>query len=213
MPALQQASLEAVRNALAIAPDLAAAHFLIASAQAERNDWVNAEASFRRAIERSTSPDGNFSFAIHLLSVGNFAEARELLEAARENDPLNQTLQGLSLLARGLLGDRVGAEEEYRRARLLFADRGFLGRFVTMTRLEPGVPVDPDAVAQRGPIHDEVLERIAAPDEALGGCVKQYSRTLIRPSHSSCALRCTPQCSAIRSSRWTCWSPCFVCAA
>jgi adenylate cyclase len=201
---MQEGGLAAAERALELEPDLAVAHVFVAIAQSNSKEWTAAEESFRRAFALSADPAEDYSYAVHLLALGHVARARELLDAVRQNDPLNQTVRGFSLLARALAGDMPGAEADFSRGTTLFNGTWLGEWFITMARLTAGSSMDPADVAQRGPIHDEVLERIDEPEEALAWLRALFPRaTRISPSASVYASLYGLLHSVIPSSHWT----------
>lgn len=87
----------ALRRALALDPDLAEAHFLVATTSAWNDwDWKAAERAFRRAIELNPAHAESRVFYGHLLTIlGRWEEAAEQMQLGLELDPLNPFIQGM----------------------------------------------------------------------------------------------------------------------
>jgi TolB-like protein/Tfp pilus assembly protein PilF len=76
------------RKALALDPDLVAAHVLLANVLQEEWHWSEAEAEYRRALELNpNAADAQAGFAYWLLCEGRTSEAVALIEQARAHDP------------------------------------------------------------------------------------------------------------------------------
>jgi TolB-like protein/Flp pilus assembly protein TadD len=76
------------RKALALDPDLAQAHVLLANVLQEEWHWAEAETEYRRALELDpNNADANARFALWLSCQGRSEEALTLVQRARELDP------------------------------------------------------------------------------------------------------------------------------
>jgi len=81
--------MDAARKALALDPDLADAHVLLARAEQARFHWTAAETEFRRALELSPNdPGAHAGFASWLMCHGRLDEALQWVERGRRLDPL-----------------------------------------------------------------------------------------------------------------------------
>ena len=89
-----------------------------------RGEFIKAELAYRKAMELAYDPINCYIFLFHAqsLSVGYFDRAIEIIETARQIDPLNQTIYALHILTSALLGDVQRAEEKYDHGRALFGD-------------------------------------------------------------------------------------------
>jgi len=85
---------EAARQALAIDPGLAEGHMSLGWAKTYYEwDWAGAEAAYRRAVALKPSSVHALNwFGCHLTTVGRLEEARELLDRARQLDPLSPVI-------------------------------------------------------------------------------------------------------------------------
>ncbi|MGB6946293.1 MAG: tetratricopeptide repeat protein [Bryobacteraceae bacterium] len=81
--------IRAVQKALALDPNLAEAHVLLATVQQEQWHWAEAEAEYRRALELSPNDaDAHRGLASWLLCQGRTDEAVAWAQRGRELDPL-----------------------------------------------------------------------------------------------------------------------------
>ncbi|HUP21039.1 MAG TPA: adenylate/guanylate cyclase domain-containing protein [Gemmatimonadota bacterium] len=87
----------ALERALELDPDLAEAHYMVATVRAWGDwDWEEAERAFQRAIELDPGFAEGRVFYGHLLSIlGRWEEAAEQTETGLALDPLNPFIQGM----------------------------------------------------------------------------------------------------------------------
>jgi tetratricopeptide (TPR) repeat protein len=113
---------------------------------------------------------------LHSLAVGNYERADEIIEAARQIDPLNQTIHGVSVLVSGLLGDVQRAEGKYRRGKEIFGDHWYLGNvYITILRLGIKKNLSRDYILFSSPISDEAKEHFDSPKEGLSKLRRIYN--------------------------------------
>lgn len=81
--------MEAAKKAIALDPDLAEAHVLLASVLQEEWQWAESEAQYKRALELDpNSASAHEEYALWLIAHGRTDEAMEWAERGRERDPL-----------------------------------------------------------------------------------------------------------------------------
>ena len=81
--------MAAARKALALDPDIAEAHVLLANTLQEEWNWTEAEAEYNRALDLNpNSADAHMMFALWLLCQGRTDEAVAWARRSRELDPL-----------------------------------------------------------------------------------------------------------------------------
>jgi len=84
--------LSFARKALALDPDMAEAHVVLANVLQEQWHWSEAEVEYRRALDLNPNgADAHARFALWLLCQGRTDEAVAQIERARELDPLAVT--------------------------------------------------------------------------------------------------------------------------
>jgi TolB-like protein/DNA-binding winged helix-turn-helix (wHTH) protein len=111
----------AVQRALALDPELGAAHAALGSVLAAKKDWVGSEAAFREAVRRNASPVEISGYAALNSSVANFAYARELTEEARRVNPQDSNAVRALMATNALLGNWDVARAQYDSGKRLFA--------------------------------------------------------------------------------------------
>ena len=184
-PALDR-GLNAALRAIELEPNLAEAHYSSGLLRSIKGEFIEAELAYRKAMELSYDPMNCYQFGLpfHSLAVGNYERANEIIEAARQTDPLNQTIDGISLQISGLLGDVQRAEEKYRRGKEIFGDQWILGNFyITILRLGVKKDITRDDLAYFDPFVDAVLkEHLDSPKEGLAELRRIYSNDDNLPS-------------------------------
>ena len=115
---------EATARALAIDPNLAKAHVVMATVNEYEFDWVSAEREYRQAIELSPNLDfARTNYAFFLSIIGHHTEALAELEQLNLRDPINRRLTLLwkvSILAQARKFD--DALQAYQEAQTLERD-------------------------------------------------------------------------------------------
>jgi serine/threonine-protein kinase len=158
----------AAERALALDPDLSAAHTSLASVLADFYwEWDAAGRHFRRAIELDPSyATGRHLYAEFLRDMGVLDEALEQIRTARELDPLSpfyELSEGTILLACGrtdasvrLYERLIDAHPGYRAARfyagLAYLHRGQIDQALAMMEAYDPQAETPDALSLRGAI-------------------------------------------------------------
>jgi TolB-like protein/Tfp pilus assembly protein PilF len=178
---------EAVDRALALSPDLAAAHMARGSLLLEADfDWRGAEAEFRRALVLAPN-DGaaKFQLGIHLASFGEVDQAIELTRQALATDPLRANwyiwlagyLSGLNRLdeaeraIRRALELRPSAESYHQVLTIIEVQRGHAQAALAAAQQEPPGPWQDSALALARQIG---TDRSAA-DAALQTLIDKYA--------------------------------------
>ena len=137
------AQSEAVaRRAIALAPDLAAAHFALAAVLMNRLDIGSAAVEFERGhAYAGNDVDDLLAYALFLLTIGKSGEAIELARKVETQDPFNPiafSREGHALFNAKRFGD---AETAYRKALALApkrtVDRAWLASALLLMRDDP----------------------------------------------------------------------------
>jgi adenylate cyclase len=167
----RNAALSAAQRAIEIEPNLEQGYFALSRCEAMRGNWIDAELSFRKALELQTE---TLSFGGQIMaemydSVGYFKKSREILEEIRRNDPLYSSSRTFYIVTLGLLGDTQGVENENERCKALFGDMWKFRSFgIAYHRLSTGDPVSSDEIEYSGPIFNAVKEHLDSPKDGLG---------------------------------------------
>ncbi len=171
--------LNAALRAIELEPNLAEAYYSLGLSRFRRSEYIEAELAYRKAMELSYDPMNCYQFGLplHYLVVGNYERANEIIEAARQIDPLNQTIDSFPVLISGLLGDVQRAEEKYRRSKEIFGDQWFLGNYyITILRLGVKKDITRDDLAYSDPFFDAVVkEHLDSPKEGLAELRRIYN--------------------------------------
>ncbi len=92
---------DAIDRALALGPNFAKAHVLLAMMKEYEFDWSGAEAEYLRAIDLSPNLDfARNNYAFFLSVIGRHDDSLLALEQQRVRDPINQRL---ALLQKGMI--------------------------------------------------------------------------------------------------------------
>jgi TolB-like protein len=177
---LQAAAEEAARRAVALAPDSAVAHAVLASAASVRGDWLQAEAKYREAFARGDPAERGGGYGLTSLVVGHVYEARERLLQQRQRDPLNDSAVAFLAAAEDTLGNAQGARAEYERGATLFRPwfAGYYNVALTRAGLEgPLWPEQPVAVgfSFANPPFAAILESWEDPQAAREAVRRAYA--------------------------------------
>jgi adenylate cyclase len=171
-------SLNAALRAIELEPDLGEGYFSLGLSRLVRGDFIEAELAYRKGMELAYDPINPFDygFDLHSIAVGNFKRANEIVEAAQQIDPLNQSIRGRYISSFGFLGDTQRSEEEYDHGRALFGDDWFWGDFwLTLTRLGSKGVVSRDKITSPNPIHDAAKEHLESSKEGLAELHQLFS--------------------------------------
>jgi adenylate cyclase len=173
------AGLNAALRAIELEPNLAEAYYSLGLSRLIRGEFIKAELAYRKAMELAYDPMNcyMFEFQIHSLIVGNYERANEIIEAARQTDPLNQTIYAFHILtSSGLLGDVQQADEKYDHGRALFGDHWFWGdHFITLIRLGAKDVVHHGDIVESNVINDMAKEHLDSPKEGIAKLHQLYS--------------------------------------
>ncbi len=171
-------SLNASLRAIELEPNLAEGYFALGLSRLVRGDFIEAELAYRKGMELAYDPINPFDygFDLHSIAIGNFNRANEIVEAAEQIDPLNQSVRGRYISSFGFLGDTQRAEEEYDQGRALFGDDWFWGDFwLTLARLGSKGVVSRDEITSQNTVHDAAKERLDSSKEGLAELHQLYS--------------------------------------
>jgi TolB-like protein/class 3 adenylate cyclase len=171
-------NLNAALRAIELEPKLAEGYFALGLSRLVRGDFIEAELAYRKGMELAHDPIIPFDYAydLHSITVGYLKKANEIVEAAQQIDPLNQSVHGRYISSFGLLGDTQRAEEEYDHGRALFGDHWLWGDFwLTLARLGTKNVVSCDEIIFPDPIHDAAKEYLDSPKEGLAELHRLYS--------------------------------------
>jgi TolB-like protein/Tfp pilus assembly protein PilF len=164
-------SREAVREALALEPDLGEARNSLAHLHFHALDWVNAELEWRAAIELSPGFSTARHWYAHFLSArGRHDEALEQIRLARDLDPLSLPIQH-AVADIGYMARRGAlAVEECRRA--LEMDP----RFERSHRLLGHLALEDGRIAEAIASFTEAVDLTHGSAEALAALARGYAR-------------------------------------
>jgi len=174
----RNAALSAAQRAIELEPNLAEGYIALGMCKAVRGNLIDAELSFRKALELQNEKLWNYASSIHFIysSIGYFKKTREILEEARRNDPLNAAVRAGYVVTLGLLGDMQGVENENERCKALFGDMWKARSFgITYHRLGTGDPVSSDDIEYSAPIFNAAKEHLDSPKEGLSKLHQLYS--------------------------------------
>jgi TolB-like protein len=166
----RDAALSAAQRAIEIEPNLVQGYFALGRCETMRGNWIDAELSFRKALELQTE---TLSFGGQIMAemydaVGYFKKSREILEKIRRNDPLYSSSRSFYIVTLGLLGDTQGVENENERCKALFGDMWKFRSFgIAYHRLSTGDPVSSDEIEYSGSIFNAVKEHLDSPRDGL----------------------------------------------
>ena len=105
--------------------------------------------------------------AYYSLGLSRFLR-REFIEASRLIDPLNQTIDGLSVTVSTIIVDIQRVEEKYERGKAIFGDQWLLGnQTLAMTRLGTRGDFSLDDIEDVSPIFNAVGKYLESPKEGL----------------------------------------------
>ncbi len=97
-----------------------ASHVAMASALFNAGSWDQASAEYKQARQYGARIDKSNVHALFLLSRGDFAGAKGVLETALQTDPVNYFDLGFLMLTEELLGERDAARQRYARREQLY---------------------------------------------------------------------------------------------
>ena len=175
------AGQRAAQRAIELEPNLGKAYLSLGLSKLVRGDFVEAELAYRKGMGLTTEPidPTEYGLAQRYWGVGYLKKAYEILEVARQDDPLNVNIRGYYLVGLGLLGDLQGIKEEYERGKELFgdnwADKGGGGGGMIQIRLGSGDIVSSEEIIYSDPIYDVVKKYLDSPKEGIAGLRQIYS--------------------------------------
>jgi adenylate cyclase len=174
----KDATLDAALRAIELEPNLAEGYFSLGLSRLVRGEFIEAELAYRKGMELAHDPiiPFDYAFDLHSIAVGYFKRANEIVEAAQQIDPLNQSVRGRYISTVALLGDTQRAEDEYDHGRALYGDHWYWGDFwLTLARLGTKDVVSRDEITFPSPIHDAAKEHLDSPKEGLAELYQLYS--------------------------------------
>ncbi len=170
--------LIAVQKAMELEPKLAEGYIYLGYINAAKREWIAAEYNFSKALElidESLSGDHDYIIVFNNV-VGKFKRAQEYLEKMRRNDPINERFLNWYYFTFSLLGDRQGAEDEYK-SRGNLISKGwstFHNDFITFTRIGFDDVVSSDEILPSNPIFDIGNKYFDSPKKGLGVLRRNY---------------------------------------
>jgi len=167
-------ALLAAQKAVELEPNLLDGYVSLGFIKAGKDDFIGAEAAFRKAFGPTTKPltaDSMILAAVYYHAIGYFKKAHEIILEARKNDPLNQSALQQYMFNSAFQNDRHGAEEEYERGMALLGDNWKVGGYghITMVRLGSGDILSSDDIISPDHIYVMAKEHLESPKEGLEG--------------------------------------------
>ena len=166
----------AARRALELDPELASAHAVLAFALSLKPDLVGAEAEYREALRRHMSLDdaSDSPYGLLLMSVGDFAHARDVAEEARRVAPWNPLTLRFLVLVYAYLGEWQLSTAQYDSGSRLFKPWRQIDSLVPVmvARNDLGRARE---MAIPGSIHAAMLASLDNPQAALGELRRLYA--------------------------------------
>jgi adenylate cyclase len=172
----RNAALSAAQKAIELVPNLAGVYIILGTSEAMRCNWIDAELSFRKALQMQTETFSQTHYPHMYNTVGCFKKSREIYEDFRRNDPLNELIRIGYVVTLGLLRDTQGVENENERCEALFGDVWKARSWgMTFHRLSTGDPVSRDEIEYSTPIFNAAKEYLDSPKEGLARLHQLYS--------------------------------------
>lgn len=112
----------AAQQALQRDPMEPGSHEAMALAMFNAGNWDQASAEYKQARQLDAPLDASSTYALFLLSRGDFSTASTVLKRALETDPANYFSRGFLMVAEELLGDREASMREQELRDALFPD-------------------------------------------------------------------------------------------
>lgn len=157
----------AARRALALDPELGAAHAALGFVLAMKKDWTGAEAAYREAVRRNV-PLGELSAYAMLASVvANREYARELLEEELRLNPHNRTVRWGLMSTNALLGNWNAARAHYEAGTRLYAPWPEGNEIMMHLEVGRDELERARAVPAAGPINSVMIATLDDPQTAL----------------------------------------------
>jgi tetratricopeptide (TPR) repeat protein len=170
------AALQAAQRAIELEPNLAEAYELLGDYRSAKGDWIEAELTFRKATELTSTPLYTIPSAIHLISVGYFKKFHEYIDKARLNDPFNHVIRAFYVVSLGIQGKMHLAKQEDARCKELFGDQWNDKNWaITSIRLGAKDVISSDDVLYSEPIFDAAKEYLDSPEDGLAELRRIYS--------------------------------------
>jgi tetratricopeptide (TPR) repeat protein len=169
--------LSAAMKAIELEPNLGKAYLSLGISRLVRGEFIEAELAYRNGMELTTESIDVSEYGLfeYYASVGYFKRAHEIIEAARQEDPLNEKVRASYIFSLGILGDMQGAEEEYERGKALFGDQWDLGDlYISFFRIGSKDVVSRDDIVLPYPIWDITKEHLDSTKDGLAELRKIY---------------------------------------
>jgi tetratricopeptide (TPR) repeat protein len=167
--------LAAARRALELDPHLGTAHAALGHALSLMRDWTGGEAAYREAMRRNMPLADMPDYAPLLLSVANFARAREILDKARQIVPEDPVGLRFLVLANAYLGEWQLASAEYDSGARLFMPWREGGDLMTQLLVGRNELERARAISDSGPINAAVIASPEGPEAALRELRRLYA--------------------------------------
>jgi TolB-like protein/DNA-binding winged helix-turn-helix (wHTH) protein len=165
----------AARRAVELDPEAGAPHDLLAFALSLKADWVGSEAEYREArrYPMSVADVAESAYPILLLSVGNVAHARELLDESVRIEPWNPIYVRFLVFADACLGDWQLANTWYDTGRRAFKPWRQIDFLIPLMVSHHDLERARE-LAIPGSVHAAMLASLDRPEEALGELRRLY---------------------------------------
>jgi TolB-like protein len=116
----RDAAVAAASRAIELDPASGTGHAVLAFALTTQGDWSRAHEEFERARALGVTEPYSAAYSTQLMAVGDFAGARDLLQAGLAVDPMNDAAAGFLLAAYEMTGDHAARSAGYERGETLF---------------------------------------------------------------------------------------------
>jgi TolB-like protein len=174
----RDAAVAAASRAIELDPASGTGHAVLAFALTSQGDWSGAREEFERARALGVTEAASAPYSTQLMAVGDFAGARDVLQADIAVNPMNDAAAGFLLAAYEMTGDRAARSAGYERGERLFG--AWLGDNVELllrlgekdTEFLRG-PVGRPGVGQ--PIHRAAQPHIGASEAGLEAIRTAYA--------------------------------------
>jgi hypothetical protein len=138
-------------------------------------DWAGGEAAYREAMRRNMPLADMPDYAPLLLSVANFARAREILVESRQSVPDNRVALRFLVLTNAYLGEWQLASAEYDSGTRLFMPWREGGDLMTHLMVGHNELPRARAISDSGPINAAMIASLEDPGAALQELRRLYA--------------------------------------